>query len=56
MENGFGIQNSEDTWFSQNQDVTITCIASKYDFYGVTWLGSDGEDLNGTGKFLETKQ
>ncbi|KAH9632759.1 hypothetical protein HF086_012094 [Spodoptera exigua] len=45
--NGFGIRNSERTWFSQNEDVTITCIASKYDFYNVTWIGPEAEDLRG---------
>ncbi|CAH1635238.1 unnamed protein product [Spodoptera littoralis] len=48
IHNGFGIINPEKTWFSQNEDVNITCIASKYDFYNVTWLGPDGEDLRGT--------
>ncbi|KAJ8727036.1 hypothetical protein PYW08_015433 [Mythimna loreyi] len=47
MNNGFGIRDAQDTWFSENQDVSITCIASKYDFSSVTWLGSE-EDLNGT--------
>ncbi|XP_049697170.2 vascular endothelial growth factor receptor 1 isoform X2 [Helicoverpa armigera] len=48
MPNGFGIEDTSKTWFYQNQDVTITCIASKYDFRSVTWIGSDEEDLNGT--------
>lgn len=43
IEGGFGIENRENTWFSQNQDVTITCIASKYDFVEVTWIGPDGQ-------------
>lgn len=48
IHNGFGIRNREKSWFSENEDVTITCIASIYDFYSVTWLGPDGEDLRGT--------
>ncbi|CAB3236151.1 unnamed protein product [Arctia plantaginis] len=45
MEGGFGIKNRENTWFPQNQDVTITCVASKYDFSNVSWIGSVEENL-----------
>ncbi|CAH0628823.1 unnamed protein product [Chrysodeixis includens] len=45
---GFGIKDAENSWFSQNQDVTITCIASVYYYQSVTWLGPDFEDMNET--------
>ncbi|XP_026747230.1 vascular endothelial growth factor receptor 1 isoform X3 [Trichoplusia ni] len=50
---GFGIKNAENTWFSQNQDVIITCIASIYDYQSVTWLGLDAEDMNETADAVE---
>lgn len=49
IENGFGVKNSDDLWFSQNDDATVTCIASKYDFESISWIGKDNEDLNSTG-------
>lgn len=49
MEDGFGIKNRENTWFPQYQDVTKTCVASKYDFTNISWISSDEENLTELG-------
>ncbi|XP_075972982.1 PDGF- and VEGF-receptor related isoform X3 [Anticarsia gemmatalis] len=53
MEGGFGVKNRDNTWFSQNQDATITCIASKYEFSSVTWIDQNEEMLNNTVEYTE---
>ncbi|CAG5055924.1 unnamed protein product [Parnassius apollo] len=42
---GFGIKHSNETWFYENQNVTMTCLASKYDFVNIVWVGIDGVEL-----------
>ncbi|XP_032511632.2 vascular endothelial growth factor receptor 1 isoform X2 [Danaus plexippus] len=44
---GFGIKNSDDTWFPERQQVVLRCYASKYDFVNVTWRRHDDEKITG---------
>ncbi|CAK1551856.1 unnamed protein product [Leptosia nina] len=43
---GFGVKDSENGRFSENQRVVLQCYASKYDFYNVTWITAEGEWLD----------
>lgn len=50
MDNGFGIVDKENAWFSENQSVKLKCVAAKCDFVNVTWTSDDAEDISGNGK------
>ncbi|XP_068627778.1 vascular endothelial growth factor receptor 1 isoform X2 [Battus philenor] len=41
MHSGFGIKRSDQTWFFENQNVVLTCVASKYEFFNLTWIEPD---------------
>lgn len=42
INSGFGILDSNITWFVEGQTVTLTCIASVYDFDEITWVNYNG--------------
>lgn len=51
MPGGFGIENANNTWFYENQNVALKCLVSVYDFHvNVTWFRND-ERLTDSGKF-----
>lgn len=51
MPGGFGIENANNTWFYENQNVALKCLVSVYDFdNNVTWFRND-ESLTDNGKF-----
>ncbi|GBP88606.1 Vascular endothelial growth factor receptor 1 [Eumeta japonica] len=41
IENGFGIKDKMNHCFSQNENITLTCLASKFQFKNVTWSGDN---------------
>lgn len=51
MAGGFGIENANRTWFPENENVAIRCLASIYFFENnVTWFRND-ELIIDNGKF-----
>ncbi|XP_053599846.1 vascular endothelial growth factor receptor 1 isoform X3 [Plodia interpunctella] len=40
IRNGFGIQDTPD-WYPENDNVTLKCLASLYDYKNVTWLSGN---------------
>ncbi|XP_049864841.1 vascular endothelial growth factor receptor kdr-like isoform X3 [Pectinophora gossypiella] len=45
MPNGFGIKNENKLWYSEGDNVTLECLASKYEFANVTWYDDKGFEL-----------
>ncbi|XP_045491970.1 vascular endothelial growth factor receptor 1 isoform X3 [Colias croceus] len=54
INNGFGVANENNTWFSENDRVVISCYASKYEFTDVTWFDGEGNDIADNVKLKET--
>ncbi|XP_060800546.1 vascular endothelial growth factor receptor 1 isoform X2 [Amyelois transitella] len=41
IKSGFGIKDTPN-WYPENDNVTLKCLASKYDYENVTWLSGNG--------------
>ncbi|XP_038213359.1 vascular endothelial growth factor receptor 1 isoform X2 [Zerene cesonia] len=54
INNGFGVANKNNTWFSENDRVILNCYASKYEFSNVTWFDGGGNDIAENVKLQET--
>ncbi|XP_059061898.1 vascular endothelial growth factor receptor 1 isoform X2 [Achroia grisella] len=54
IQGGFGIMESE-TWYPENHNVTLKCVASKYNYSNLTWIDStNGGSLNDFVKYSES--
>ncbi|XP_026765009.2 LOW QUALITY PROTEIN: vascular endothelial growth factor receptor 1 [Galleria mellonella] len=54
IEGGFGIMESA-TWYPENHNVTLKCVASKYDYRNLTWIdGTNGGNLTDFVKYSES--
>lgn len=50
INNGFGILQPLENWYSEKDSARKKCLASVYDYDNVSWLGSDGNILDGIGE------
>ncbi|KAM3968141.1 LOW QUALITY PROTEIN: PDGF- and VEGF-receptor related [Aphomia sociella] len=50
---GFGITESE-TWYPENHNISLKCLASKYDYRNLTWIAGDGANLSDFVKYSES--
>ncbi|CAH0759252.1 unnamed protein product [Diatraea saccharalis] len=50
---GFGILDTKE-WYSENQELSIRCLASIYKFENSTWYGPNGEDLKEHVTYLQS--
>ncbi|XP_028039144.1 vascular endothelial growth factor receptor 1 isoform X2 [Bombyx mandarina] len=46
INNGFGILQPLENWYSEKDSARKKCLASVYDYDNVSWLGSDGNILD----------
>lgn len=53
VQDGLGIQDLKGTWFPEDERVSVTCVASKYDFSNVTWIAENNFDLPGKMNYVE---
>ncbi|GBP03773.1 Vascular endothelial growth factor receptor 1 [Eumeta japonica] len=41
IKDGFGVNNEQNLWYPENENITITCKASKFNFKNITWSRSN---------------
>ncbi|KAJ2950586.1 hypothetical protein O0L34_g8837 [Tuta absoluta] len=43
--NGFEVEDADKMWYAEGENVTLKCLASKYEFQNVTWIDEDFNEI-----------